>query len=418
MNNEINNDRFVKRLRQMELEYSQGKRWTRSELIELYPFYGGKAAKFNPSLSLEKRIAKLEFEASAAQERLEARKNKTYTFGRTDLSEQVNRPMWMDSIMSSPIYTYSEKWVPEQIQKHQTQFAEKVEEALDTDELLNLAVDIAEVTNIDPYLGDVLPATNVDQTLRTEKLKGSQRQGQIEIWSENGYMSTIYGTDMNPEPEIMEPIPNDEVEEYLREHTSYKNINLHSNFKVEEVKQFPINGDCFPHIVEKIESYLECQDIWRFRLAFDNVTKSAKKERSRTFIKEITQDCHLQTSITRKTCICNTQLYDNPWKLQHYGPIARRLFNYRIRFSRVKGYSYKIICQQKPSSHAKQHQACDNLLTVRAYQQNKKVYYEKNNLKIYTIPQIRYNKVRMKFGLERHWKENFLLNDPYWNEIT
>lgn len=414
MTNEIDNDRFVMRLRQMELEYSQGRRWTRSELSDLYPFYGGKDTKFNPSISLEKRITKLKIEAAAAQERLEARKNQTYTFGRTTFSEQVNKPMWMDSIMSSPIYTYSKEWVPEQIQEHKNQFAEKVEEALETEEIFNLAVDIAEVTNIDPYFGDILPATNVDETLTTGKLKSSQRQAQIEIWSENGYMSTIYGTDMQPEPEVMGSIPYDEEEKHPCEHISYKGINLHSNFKVEEVQQFPINGDHFPHIIEKVESYLECQDIWSFRIAFDNVVRNAKKERTRTFIKDVVNDCHLRKSMTRKTCICNTNLYDNTWKLQQYGPIARRLFNYRIKFAKAKGYSYKIICRQQPFDHTLQHLANKRQLTVRAYQQDKEKYYDTNNLVIRTIQQARYNKVKMKFGQGRYWREYSLLYEPYW----
>lgn len=417
MDNEIEQDNFVQRLRQMEREYDQGRRWSRKELLELYPFYGGKAEKFNPSISLEKRIAKLKVDALRTQS-ARNRQDRTYTFGRKDLSEQVNTPIWMDSIMTAPIYAYSEKWSPEKKQKHQTQFAERVEEAMEDDEIFDLAIDIAEMAHANPQLSEVLPLTS-EQHCSSTASERAQSQAQIEIWNETGYMATVYGVDMKAETEIMEALPCGITERYLDEHRSYRNIKRSSNFKVEEAERFPIDGDCFPDIIDRIESNLNCQDIWHFRVAFKNVSTVRKKRKSRTFIKEIEQNSQIQNRVACRKCLCNTQLYEDPHKLFEYGMISRKLFNYRIKFARSNGYSCKILCAQKISDHTIQYDIHNYPMAVYKPQMHKCAwYYTSNSLKIQSTKQVYIDKVRVECGQKKFRKKNLSLDDPYWNTVV
>lgn len=86
---------------------------------------------------------------------------------------------------------------------------------------------------------------------------------------------------------------------------------------IAESHSFPFSVQQFPHIISKIESYLDCRDVLRFRASFDNVC----------FDKDLEIKFSAKRSVKApdlKYCVCTTLAYRNTNFVRSIAKLVRR----------------------------------------------------------------------------------------------
>lgn len=103
-----------------------------------------------------------------------------------------------------------------------------------------------------------------------------------------------------------------------------------SSFKVEKAPNTPLDAYRFPNLIRAIEMFLDCKDVWNFRVAFENVcveeTTSLK-----ALMRKQTKEADLQPKVSdrqvsMRSCICTTKLFRSPSLLRAHAADARLLF--------------------------------------------------------------------------------------------
>lgn len=127
------------------------------------------------------------------------------------------------------------------------------------------------------------------------------------------------------------------------------------HFKVEDVTSFPLDYHRFPNVIDKIFSYLTCEEQFNARLAFNNLDKhtdrppviSAVQPKKRTKISDV----------VAKKCVCQTHAFNDPSIIRDNGKLARVIYNQMLSFTPTK--------QSRIEVHINDSQRCDHVPEVK-----------------------------------------------------
>lgn len=286
-------------------------RMTREELRKIAPTYNGSLERFNPSLYLEK---------------LRVRNPPPRTTVRGERFNIVNEPIWKSDFFAnkSAFDIPTNIHLPANFKLCEDEFADIVEDSLDKEDSIDLATMVVEAAHAMPTLCDTFPYDEeTSETKVSTKLVKS-----IEVWSDDAYLGSLYEANATTQPEVEMMVVRKFRKEKARvERTDVIKCKSRGEFKLEQEAAFPISYDGYPHILERITNYLDCDSKFNFKAAFSNVIPDMERESKPTVIRGKAESYLYH----RRRCICTTRMYNELNTIRHRGQLCRKIFNQSAR---------------------------------------------------------------------------------------
>jgi hypothetical protein len=254
-----------------------------------------------------------------------------------------------------------------------------VDLAITAIEAMDAEPDLAEVLPVEEDFEDYAHARAVSKTSQIRNLSVEDKDQVIGMY----YRDTILVLDTDERQETL-PLSLDCYRKHVKCDTPVKQTRK-TGFRIEEQVDFPLSRNQFPNLLDRIETYLTCSDIFKFRCAFSNVDpmkedrnvrKCVSKSEFATNIdrqderyieiatreapwyrpngiegyrliseerairnpalkRELLEVEELALPRTQRSkCICETTLYKDLWKIRKFGRLLRMIFNNHITLDR------------------------------------------------------------------------------------